>query len=51
MLFVFDVVLGQRAGVVTGVIVFVATAILWTGVPLAVRRTTPDDRGSDDERE
>jgi O-antigen/teichoic acid export membrane protein len=46
VLFVFDVVLGRGAGVVTGVIVFVATGIIWTAIPLLVRRTVRDDQES-----
>ncbi|PZE27285.1 MULTISPECIES: DUF6328 family protein [unclassified Curtobacterium] len=44
VLFVFDVVLGHTMGVIGGVVVFVATAVLWIGVPLAARRTRQDDQ-------
>lgn len=52
VLFVFDVVLGHTVGVVAGVVVFIATAVLWIGVPLAARRTRRDDQedGEDADR-
>lgn len=43
VLFVFDVVLGAHAGVLTGIIVFVATGLIWTSIPLVLRRTARDD--------
>lgn len=43
VLFVFDVVLGANAGLLTGIIVFVATALIWTSIPLVLRRTARDD--------
>jgi amino acid transporter len=42
VLFVFDVVLGDRGGVVAGVVVFVGTAALWTTLPTVLRRTSRD---------
>jgi hypothetical protein len=42
VLFVYDVVLGRSAGVLSGVVVFVGTAILWTSLPLTVRRSRLD---------
>ncbi|PYY33905.1 DUF6328 family protein [Curtobacterium sp. MCPF17_046] len=42
VLFVFDVVLGDRGGVISGIVVFVGTAALWTAVPLAMRRSRHD---------
>jgi amino acid transporter len=38
VLFVFDVVLGDRGGVIGGAAVFVGTAALWTALPVAMRR-------------
>jgi hypothetical protein len=46
VLLIFDVVLGRSFGVVTGVILFLATAALWIGVPLRLRlstRSSPQD--------
>jgi peptidoglycan biosynthesis protein MviN/MurJ (putative lipid II flippase) len=45
VLFVFDVVLGRPTGVLVGVVVFVATGVLWLALPLLARRTRRDDEG------
>lgn len=37
ILLIFDVVLGQSIGPLAGVIIFVATAALWIGIPLRLR--------------
>ncbi|PZE63562.1 MULTISPECIES: DUF6328 family protein [unclassified Curtobacterium] len=42
VLFVFDVVLGGRGGVIGGAAVFVGTAALWVSLPLALRRSARD---------
>jgi hypothetical protein len=38
VLLIFDVVLNERVGTVTGIVLFLATAALWIGVPLRLRR-------------
>lgn len=47
VLFIFDVVLGRAFGPIAGVIIFVATTLLWIGIPLRLRltagRTPPED--------
>ncbi|PYY55904.1 sodium:proton antiporter [Curtobacterium sp. MCSS17_011] len=53
VLFVFDVVLGRSLGLIAGAVVFVGTAVLWIGLPLAARRTRRDHeeiRDGDDTR-
>ncbi|PZE34449.1 DUF6328 family protein [Curtobacterium sp. MCPF17_031] len=40
VLFVFDVVLGDRGGLVGGAAVFIGTAALWTTLPFVLRRRT-----------
>ena len=40
VLLIFDVVLGQSFGPLVGVILFLATAALWIGIPLRVRLRT-----------
>lgn len=42
VLFVFDVVIGDVGGVVGGAAVFVGTGLLWTSLPLALRRSSRD---------
>jgi hypothetical protein len=37
VLLIFDVVLGQKFGIVAGALLFIATAALWIGVPLRLR--------------
>ncbi|HEY9289859.1 MAG TPA: DUF6328 family protein [Microlunatus sp.] len=37
VLLIFDVVLGQKLGVISGAVLFLATAALWIGVPLRLR--------------
>lgn len=39
VLLIFDVVLSERIGILTGAVLFVATAVLWIGVPLRLRRS------------
>ena len=46
VLFVFDVVLGDRGGVVGGAAVFIGTAALWTALPFALRWTDESDRST-----
>lgn len=46
ILLIFDVVLGHSFGPAAGVIIFVATAALWIGIPLRLRlatRSAPED--------
>lgn len=45
VLLIFDVVLGRSFGVVTGSILFLATAALWIGVPLRLRLSTRSSTG------
>jgi tellurite resistance protein TehA-like permease len=40
VLFVFDVVLGDRGGLIGGAAVFVGTAAVWTALPIALHRGT-----------
>uniref|UniRef100_A0A942Y9B7 Sodium:proton antiporter n=1 Tax=Neobacillus citreus TaxID=2833578 RepID=A0A942Y9B7_9BACI len=42
VLFVFDVVIGDLGGILSGIAVFVLTALLWVSIPLALRRTRRD---------
>jgi len=39
ILLIFDVVLGRSIGPLAGAVVFLATAALWIGIPLRLRRT------------
>lgn len=47
VVFVFDVVLGDAAGLTVGVVALVVLTALWVGLPLAVRRRTSRGARSD----
>ncbi|MCU1480208.1 MAG: sodium:proton antiporter [Subtercola sp.] len=41
IVFIFDVVVGDVAGIVAGVVALVALALLWVVLPLSIRRSLP----------